>query len=551
MGISSQILTDNVNLLKSKASKYAILGVLIASTAIIIATILSSYFHYGGINAENIVEAQKKNFALWILDFMPFIFAFWGQYTSSIMAYEAGALVMDQTQELRSRTTELELQIVRNATYDNLTKLPNRFLLIDRLEQAIASSGYEKRKIGLIILNLNQFRDINETLGHDRGDLVLIQVASRLNTVIQEPDTLARMDSDEFAVLQYNINDIDYLKRTATMISKSLAKAFIIDGLSLDVRGTIGVALFPDHATSASNLLRNADLAMNVAKQDKREYTIYSDELAQKRTTGCLTLTAELRQAIEQNELQVYYQPKLNAVTGRVDEAEALVRWQHKRHGFIPPDNFIQLAERSSLIRALSSWVLNEVMRQSSAWSKEGIDVSLTVNLSSQDLSSPDLPDIISELLTAHKISPRNLRVEITETSLMINHEIAFQNLTRLAEMGIKSSIDDFGTGYSSLSYLKMLPASELKIDKSFVMDMMENENDAVIVRTIIDLAHNLGLKVVAEGVETKAQQDELIRLGCDYLQGYGICKPKYSTEFSSWLQQENSQNKTSLTSVN
>ena len=542
MSTSSQILSSNTRLLKAKASKHAIYGTIIASFAIVIATLLSSYFHYGEVSALNIMKAQKNNMALWLLDAMPFIFAFWGQYISSIMAHEAGTLVMDQTEELRSRTSDLEMQVVRNTTYDSLTELPNRFLLLDRLEQAISSTRHGDKKIGLFIINLNRFKEINETLGHKSGDKLLKLVAIRLGEVIHEPDTLARLDSDEFAILQPNITDIDDLNKAVAIAVKTLSKPFSLDGLTLEVRGGVGAAIFPDHATTASNLLRNADLAMHVAKQDQREYVIYSDELAANRSTHRLTLMAELRQAIEQGELQLYYQPKLNVATGRIDEAEALVRWQHKQHGFIPPDTFIHMAERSGLIRLLTAWVLNEALRQASAWMADGIEMALSVNLSTQDLAGQDLPDTIGRLLSTHNISPRRLVLEITETSLMVNHENAMQTLTRLAEMGVRSSIDDFGTGYSSLSYLKMLPASELKIDKSFVMDMLENENDAVIVRAIIDLAHNLGMKVIGEGVETKAMQDELIRLGCDLLQGYSISPPKSPQEFIAWRREwENS----------
>ena len=540
MKTSSQVLTKNARLLKAKASRHAIYGVLIAFGAIIIATLLSSYFQYGALTIENFYQAQKNNTALWLLDAMPFFFAFWGQYTSSIMAYEAGALVLDQTHELRTRTSDLEIKVMRNATYDSLTNLPNRFLLLDRLEQAISNTRYGDRKIGLFILNLNQFKEINETLGHESGDQLLKQVAVRLSEVIHDPDTLARLDSDEFAVLQPNISDIEDLNKAVATVSYALGKLFTLEGLSLEVSGRVGAAIFPDHATTASDLLRQTDLAMHVAKQDQRQYVVYSESLAQSRTTRRLTLMAELRQAIEQDDLQIHYQPKLNVATGQISDAEALVRWQHKRHGLMSPDSFIPLAERSGLIRNLSYWVLNEALRQASEWQAEGINISLSVNLSTQDLANHELPDLIDQLLAAHSISPQRLILEITETALMVNHEYALQTLTRLAEMGVRCSIDDFGTGYSSLSYLKKLPASELKIDKSFVMDMLDNENDAVIVRTIIDLAHNLGLKVTGEGVENKTLHDELINQGCDFLQGYSICRPKNAEDFIVWLRKSN-----------
>jgi diguanylate cyclase (GGDEF)-like protein len=536
MGLSGQIFTSNLQLLKTKASRYSIYGVLIASAAIITATLLSSYFHYGEISAENIMLAQKNNYALWLLDTMPFFFALWGQYVSSIMAYEATAMVVDQTDELRARTSELEMKVIHHCTYDSLTELPNRFLLLDRLQKALSSATIENRKIGLFIINLNRFKEINETLGHKSGDYLLKLVGERLNKAIHEPDTLARLDSDEFAVLQPEINDIDDLNNAVAVVSKALSKPFVLEGLTLEVTASVGGAIFPDHANSSSNLLRNADLAMNASKEGHRDYTIYSDDLARMRSTHRLTLMGELRRTIEQGKMQLYYQPKLNVQTGQINEAEALIRWKHDQHGFIPPDTFIPMAERSGLIRVLSSWVLNEALRQASAWKADGLDIALSVNLSTQDLSSHDLPEMISRLLATHGISPDRLILEITETSLLFNHEHAMETLTRLAAIGVRSSIDDFGTGYSSLSYLKMLPASELKIDKSFVMDMLTNENDAVIVRAIIDLAHNLGMKVIGEGVETKAMHDELVRLGCDVLQGYNISPPLCAEDFIDWL---------------
>ena len=536
MGRSGQVFSSNLQLLKSKASKHSIFGVLIASTAIVTGTLLASYFNYGAVSAENIMLAQKHNFALWLLDAMPFIFAFWGQYVSSIMAYEATAMVVDQTDEMRARTSELEMKVVHHCTYDSLTDLPNRFLLIDRLQKAIASATIEYRKIGLFIINLNRFKEINETLGHQSGDQLLKLVADRLREVIHEPDTLARLDSDEFAVLQPKIDSTDDLKNAVAIVSKIFSKPFALEGLSLEVTAAVGAAIFPDHADSASNLLRNVNLAMHASKEEHRGYTIYSDELGQRLSTHRLTLMGELRQTIEQGELQLYYQPKLNVTTGQSNEAEVLVRWDHKNQGFVPPETFIPMAERSGLIRLLSSWVLNEALRQASAWKTNGIDIALSVNLSTQDLSSHDLPEMISRLLDTHAISPERLILEITETSLLFNHEHAMQTLTRLADIGVRSSIDDFGTGYSSLSYLKMLPASELKIDKSFVMDMLTNENDAVIVKAIIDLAHNLGMKVIGEGVETKALQKELIRLGCDVLQGHSISPPLSAGDFIAWL---------------
>jgi diguanylate cyclase (GGDEF)-like protein len=537
MTLTSEILSNNVGLLKTKASKHAIAGVVISSLALIGATMLSGYVLFGEVSVDAFINAQKTNAVLWIIDGMPFLFAFWGQYVSSMMAYEAGAMVIDQTEELRIKTTVLESKAMHDATHDYLTGLPNRVLFQDRLEQAINVAASNKKELAVLLLDLDRFKDINNTLGHYNGDKVLKQVATRLGELKQDSETLARMGADEFAILLPEINDERDIRNMATMIHKAMGPPFMVGGLSLDVQVSIGVAEYPEHGSDGDTLIQRADVARYVAKEEQNDFVVYSfkhDQYSPQR----LTLMGELRQGIGNGELFLLYQPKINGSDGKILAAEALVRWKHHKHGIIPPDDFISMAERTGMIKDLSRLVLKMALKQIAAWQKEGYEVSVSVNLSAQDLLDPELPDVLAGLLAAHEVPASQLVVEITETAIITDPERALQVMFRLAEMGLRMSIDDFGTGYSSLSYLKKMPVSEIKIDRSFVMDMMNNRNDEVIVKATIGLAHNLGLEVVAEGVENQESADRLRELGCNYLQGFFFSKPVPADEFIAMVGQ-------------
>ncbi len=536
MAQTSQIFASNARLLRTSASKYAVYGVLVALSAILAATLLVSYVQSGQISLDGIMQAQKSNAALWLLDVMPFAFAIWGQYVSSILAYEAGAMVIDQTNELRAQATALEHQATHGTTHDVLTDLPNRALLHDRVEQALNAAQSEKNQLALLLLDLNQFKEINNTLGHYNGDLLLKQVAMRLRGVIREPDSVARTGGNEFAILLPKISTIDDAVLVARKIHKALESSFSLEkGLSLGVQVGIGVAMFPEHGTDADTLLQRAHVAMHVAKQDKSSLVIYDTKLDQF-SPQRLTLMGELRYAIEHDELLLHYQPKFDIKTRSVTGVEALVRWQHQRHNLMYPNDFIPLAERTGLIKPLTQWVLNHALQQLHTWHKKGCKINIAVNLPAQDLLNLELPDIIAGVLAAHEADAGQLVLEITESAIMEDHTRALQILTRLAEMGVRLSIDDFGTGYSSLSYLSKLPVSEIKIDQSFVRTMGENKQDAMIVRATIDLAHNLGLKVIAEGVENQETFAQLEALGCDAIQGYYITRGLAAAEFDSWM---------------
>lgn len=425
----------------------------------------------------------------------------------------------DSVQELR-----------RQALTDNLTLLPNRVLLRQRLEQAIAA----RARMALLIVDLDRFKEVNDTLGHSSGDALLQQLALRLNAAVRKSDTIARLGGDEFAI---TLADVD--APTAAAIAEKLralvCKPFVLEGRIVTVGASIGVACLPEHGPDADTLMRCADVAMYVSKRSGEGVSTYSaahDENKPER----LGLVAELGDAIQQGQLVLAFQPVVDCRRDEVVSVEALVRWQHPRRGLVPPDEFIPLAEQTGVIRRLSRWVLESALREQKRWRGAGLDIVVAVNLSMLDLHDVDLPDAVANMLQAHRVPGGALRVEITESSLMSDPDRALDTLTKLREMGVSVSIDDFGTGYSSLLYLKKLPVDELKIDRSFVREVSVDESDLVIVRSTVDLAHNLGLTVVAEGVEDHATLGLLRALGCDKAQGYVFSRPVFSSDLTRWL---------------
>ncbi len=536
----SQTFNNNVKIMKSRVTRHAIYGVSIAVIALIVATLLSSYFQFGEITLTTIFKAQKSNVTLWFLDAMPFIFAFWGQYTSHVMAYEASAMVLDQTADLRNQTVVLEHKAAHDATHDNITDLPNRILLMDRLEQAIQAGLRQQTTLALLIFNITNFKEINDTLGHYNGDRLLKQVVSRLQSAARKSDTLSRIDGKEFAILlpviQKNEDITLFIKKIQTIFTEP----FSIDKLTFEIQTSIGAAIFPEHGKDVDTIMQRANVALFAAKQRNQQYTIYSSDL-DKQSPHRITMMGELRQAIENDELVLYYQPKIDLHTRRISGVEALVRWQHPEHGFLLPDEFIPMAERTGLIKLLSIWVLKQALSQAEKWHGQNLKLNIAINLSPTTFLDSDLPDLIIGMLALYDIPAEYIILEITEGSMIKDPDLAMEILNRLTSRGIKISIDDFGTGYSSLAYLKKLPVNEIKIDKSFVSDMLKNDNDAVIVKSIIDLGHNLSLNVVAEGVEDKKTVARLKSLGCDVLQGYYFSKALSNKDFLNWLRKKKS----------
>jgi diguanylate cyclase (GGDEF)-like protein len=436
--------------------------------------------------------------------------------------------------EMRRQRRLSEDRLRYLANYDALTDLPNRNLFYEKLGQTLAASREENKPLALILLDLNDFREINDTMGHQLGDVMLQQLGARLRETLRDHDTVARLGGDEFAVLLPGANQED-ATLTARKILHALEAPFTIADLNLDAQASLGVALFPDHAADKDTLMRRADIAMYVAKQSASGYAIYSAE-RDSYSPERLALMTQLRHAIDNNELYLAYQPKIDLRSGTVIGLEALARWHHRERGMIPPDQFVAMAERTGLIKSLTQWALNAALTQSQVWRARGLEIPISVNLSARNLHDVNLPDQIDKLLQDHGAKPKALELEITESTIMADPARAFEILTSINRMGVALFIDDFGIGYSSLGYLKRLPASAIKIDKSFVLNMTDDENDAMIVRSIIDLAHDLKLKVIAEGVENRAVWDRLAALGCDAAQGYYMSRPLPAAEMTEWL---------------
>jgi diguanylate cyclase (GGDEF)-like protein len=389
--------------------------------------------------------------------------------------------------------------------------------------------------VSLLVMDLDHFKDVNDALGHEQGDRLLIEISRRLATVVSEADTVARLGGDEFAVLLTDDADEPAARRVARRIRKALEEPFHLGGITLESSASIGIAVAPDHGVDAETLAQRADVAMYAAKRSGAEVAVYARDLDQS-SIRRLALLGELRSAITEDDLRLRYQPCLDLASGIVRSAEALVRWQHPTHGLLPPSEFIELAEVSGLIRPLTRWVIENVLGQIHQWSAEGVELRVAANLSVKDLYDRDLVPWLRDRLDAWGVPASQLKLEITESELMDDPLLALEVLGKLKALGVHTSIDDFGTGYSSLAYLKHLPIDELKIDKSFVGNLVQDANDLVIVRSTIDLAHNLGLAVVAEGVEDGATLDRLAELSCDRAQGFFVSRPLAGSAVVGWL---------------
>ncbi|MDX1584027.1 MAG: EAL domain-containing protein, partial [Thermoanaerobaculia bacterium] len=460
-----------------------------------------------------------------------------GDYSASLVTRqndEVGQLARSFN-EMRSAIAEREEQIRYQATHDELTGLPNRTLFLDRLDRAIATARRDGSIVGMIMMDLDRFKEINDTLGHHFGDKVLIEVGRRLMLTLRESDTVARLGGDEFAVTFFAMNE-SRSEEVAHRIREVLEIPLELGDVTIEIEASMGIALYPLHAGDAANLMKRADVAMYDAKKHHLDFAIYEpgrDEHSLRR----LAILSELRNAVASDELELFFQPKIDVSTRRAVHAEALVRWRHPEHGVLSPAEFVPLAEQSGNIGIITRWVLENAIRHCGVWNEEGIDLSVAVNLSALDLFDADLPSLIHTTLGRVGLPPSKLVLEITESAVMRDPIQAMKILGEMKSHGVTIAIDDYGTGYSSLSHLKQLPADELKIDKSFVLTLESAESeDGVIVRSTIDLGHSMGLKVIAEGVETAESWNVLETLGCDMAQGYFISRPLPASEFREWM---------------
>jgi len=484
--------------------------------------LLRHVFERKSFDAE--VTAQRRNGSEFELDLQLVPVEDGGQLTHWV------AFLTDVT-ESRQQIVSLRHQ----AMHDGLTDLPNRMMLYDRLDVALNTGREQRSIVALLLMDLDRFKEVNDTFGHQFGDGLLKQVAFRLQNQLHERDTVARLGGDEFAIVLTSAVDANVVAGVARRILHTLEQPFVVEGQVLEVGGSIGIALYPEHGGDARTLMRRADVAMYSAKQANAGYMFHNQE-QDRRSPDELSLVVEMRSAIQRDEFELYYQPKRHLRSGLMTRAEVLVRWQHPTRGLLVPAAFIPIAERTGLIKPMTDWILDHALAQVRAWQDAGAPVHVAVNVSAKSLQEQTLPSRVQALLDKWQVDPRFLKIEITESSIMADPAHALAIMSMLQSMGVRLSVDDFGTGYSSLTHLRELPIDEIKIDKSFILGMLESDADAAIVRTVIDLAHNLGKQVCAEGVENIETLNRLTEMGCDLAQGYWISRPASAEVFMQWL---------------
>lgn len=422
------------------------------------------------------------------------------------------------------------------ANHDGLTGLPNRVYLYRRVEEVLNNRS-EGKKCALLLMDLDRFKEINDTLGHLTGDKVLKEIGPRLQAELGElPGIIARLGGDEFAIFLSNIRNAQQAVVMGHRFLDAICQMFELDGIHTEISASIGVSIAPDQAQDVSTMMRFADVAMYHAKRRLKGVSIY-DPNFDSHSPFRLELMGALGRAIRENELRLHYQPKINVRTDRIYGFEALLRWEHPQLGFVPPGEFIPIAEMSNVIYPLTVWVMEESIKQCAQWQSRGLDLSVAMNLSARNLMDERIVDDLKRLLATYKLDGQHLEMEITESMIMSDPKRAQGALEKIHALGVKLSIDDFGTGYSSLAYLKRLPVQALKVDRTFVRGMLDDEHDQIIVHSTIQLAHNLGLEVVAEGVENQATYDKLGELDCDSVQGYYLSQPMNSSVAEAWLE--------------
>jgi len=435
-------------------------------------------------------------------------------------------------ERLNRQYTESNKKIERLSLYDPLTRLPNRILLRDRIDRQLSLPLGKNDIIGILIIDINNFKSINDALGHEKGDQILVEFCTRIEKHIKANETLGRLGSNEIILLLPK-SRLDRLIKRTKKILKEMEKPYIINRKEFNVDASIGISIYPDHGNDRETLLRHANIAINIAKERHSKYHIFNEK--DETDESHLNLSVNINEALNKQQFEFYYQPKIDIKSNTIISAEALGRWNHPEQGMTLPIIFIDALEQFNLINKYTYNAIESAVKIINKWSSDGHNIKIAINISTQTLMDPDFINQIQSRITDFSIS-RKLIFEITESLFLSDNEQIFDTLTRLKSLGIELSIDDFGTGYSSLSRLKRLPVNELKIDQSFIKDMRENHDDQIIVKSIIDLAHNLGLSVVAEGVETRETLEHLDKLGCDIAQGFLIAKPMPANEFEIFL---------------
>lgn len=499
----------------------ALIGV---TAATLFLTLIASFFIAGGVAKPiRILDAAAKRIQS-------------GNYKEKVdieQQDEIGRL-SETFNQMMEGIAEREAKIEYQSLHDPGTGLPNRLAFERRLSAAISEAEGGKSALSVYLVQIGRFSEINNTLGHDTGEQLVARIGANLQRIIKQSDIVARHSSSMFALLMPGAGAA-HINPIVGRILESFNEPVNVGGNAIDVTAWIGEACYPEHGTTAKMLMQRADTAIYEAKKSSQHYALYDPRLDPYKPER-LSMMGELRQGLDRNEFRLYYQPKIDIATGKITASEALIRWIHPVRGFMPPDSFIPLAEQTGNIQKLTSWALETAIKQVSEWKKKGIDIKVAINLSARDLSNRYLPQEIDRLLRLHGAYIGQLILEITESAVMEDPKQSMEVLSALNGMGATLSIDDYGTGYSSMSYLKSLPVQEIKIDKSFVLKLSTNKGDEILVRSTIDLGHNLGLKVTAEGVEDEASLEILRSYGCETGQGYHISKPIPAPDFEKFF---------------
>lgn len=435
---------------------------------------------------------------------------------------------------MREHVGEREEHILKLAYADSLTRLPNRALFDDRLNASVARGKRKVEPFAVVVLDMDRFKYINDVLGHESGDFVLKEVAERLTSTLRPYDTVARLGGDEFALLLQDVSEED-IQTAVGRIASTFEDPVTLNNQPIDIGCSIGIAKFPEHGLDASTLLRRADMAMYSAKRLDTVSALYDSNLDEHKEEH-LSLLSELKRAIEFDELQLFFQPKVTLGDSSVLSVETLLRWQHPSRGLISPNEFIPFAEQTGAIRLITRWLINKSLIQARNWLDQELMIKMSINISARDLLDPDFSEYVRKGLEANKVEPGMMCMEITESALMQDPTRARRTVEELHNLGVSISIDDYGTGYSSLAYVKNLPVNELKIDREFIKNMINNKQDIAIVRSTIELGHNLGLKVVAEGIEREEEMQMLREFGCDQAQGFLISEALTATDMETWI---------------
>jgi len=433
----------------------------------------------------------------------------------------------------------VSMPVTSTCSHSKPVTAPGRIELLQQLDQRVADCSGNGGCFALLVFNLQKFRDINVEYGHAAGDVVLAQVAERMEGELRSGDSLFHIGNDEFAVLLEQLKTPQVVQLAITKLQAAIGKNMEVAGNALLITALAGAALFPDHSDDREGLMKAADAALHYASENNMPFSVY-DNSTRSAEKPLSDLRGSLKLALDNNDLKLHYQPQVDLQRGTLSGCEALARWKHATHGWIPPDVFIPVAEKSELIDTLTYWSINAALREWFRFCGPCSSATIAINLSAKLLRSPEVVDLVRRAINIWGVEPGSMVLEVTESAMMTDPRASLHTLLALHEMGITLSIDDFGTGYSSLAYLKKLPVSELKIDKSFVQHMADNHQDRKIVQSVIDLSHNLDLRVVAEGIESQQILDMLIGMGCDYGQGYYIAKPMPIGEMPAWVKGSN-----------